>query len=384
MKITAVSAKIVGARGPGCQGPTRNWIFVRVETDKGISGLGEATTEWHEYAVKAMIERHMAPLIVGQDPSRITHIWQQLYRGFHFRGGIVATSAISGIEMALWDIAGKSFGQPVYKLLGGAVRDRVQLYARSDLGLATHEEELGVAMQEGYSAFKVGPGDYVEPYDDEKQVDVAISLMRSLREHGGNSLKLMLDCGHIFSLQAAHRLISEIVPLRPLFVEEPVNTDTPRAIVSLRRAFPNVRIAAGEVIATRWGFREWLEEDAMDVIQPDIAHCGGIGELMRIASGAEVYGVKVAPHNPYGPVSMAANLHACVAMPNFLILEHCRLQPWFDRLQIAGPNIEEGFSTPLDRPGLGVELDWEFASEHEFHPIPMRLRFDEDGGLFGQ
>jgi galactonate dehydratase len=185
-------------------------------------------------------------------------------------------------------------------------------------------------------------------------------------------------------LQAAHCLISEIAPLCPLFVEEPVNADTPRAMISLRRAFPNVRIAAGEVVVTRWGFREWLEKDAVDVIQPDIGHCGGIGELMRIAAGAEVYGVKVAPHNPYGPVAMAANLHACVAMPNFLILEHCRLRPWFDRVQVVGPRIEGGFSTPLNRPGLGVELDWEFARAHEFHPIPTRLRLDKDGALFGQ
>ncbi len=384
MKISAITASIVGIRSPGGHGPSRNWIFVRVETDAGIVGLGEATTEWHEHAVKAMIEHHMAPLLMGQDPSRITFLWQQLYRGFHFRGGIVATSAISGIEMALWDIAGKSCGQPVYKLLGGAVRDYVRLYARSDLGLPTHEQELGAALEEGYSAFKAGPGDYVTPYDEERQVDAAVALFTSLRRQAGEGVDLMVDCGHIFSLQAAHRLIRALVPIGILFVEEPVNADTPRAMVELRRAFPNVRIAAGEVVVTRWGFREWLEQGAVDVIQPDITHCGGIGEMMRIASAAEVYGIKVAPHNPYGPVATAANLHACLAMPNFLILEHCRLRPWFDRIQRSGPAIDQGRCVLPERPGLGVDLDWDFAAAHEFHPIPTRLRFEADGGLFGQ
>jgi galactonate dehydratase len=146
----------------------------------------------------------------------------------------------------------------------------------------------------------------------------------------------------IFSLQAAHRLTDGLRTLNLLFVEEPVNDDTPRRIVELRRTFPGVHIAAGERVMTRWGFREWLEQGAVDVIQADISHCGGIGELLRIGACAEVYKVQIAPHNPYGPVTMAASLHACAAMPNFLILEHCRLRTWFNDVQRSDPRLEAG------------------------------------------
>jgi galactonate dehydratase len=176
----------------------------------------------------------------------------------------------------------------------------------------------------------------------------------------------MIDCGGIFSQQAASRLIEELRPLKMLFVEEPVNMDTPRGLVALRHAFAGVRIAAGERQMTRWGFREWLEQGAVDVIQADISHCGGIGELLRIAVCAEVYNVQVAPHNPYGPVALAANLHACAAMQNFLILEHCRHRPWFDEVQQYGVRVQDGCVLLSDRPGLGIELDWEYVEKHPY------------------
>jgi galactonate dehydratase len=384
MKITSITAHLMGVAGPGGHGPSRNWIFVRVETDEGITGIGEATTEWHEYAVIAMIERHMAPLLIGQDPTRINSACQQMQRGFHFRGGVAATSAASGIDQALWDIAGKAYGQPVYKLLGGAVRDRVRVYARSDLGLASHLDEINAAVSEGFTAFKFGPGDYCRPFNEEKQVNIALQLARELRNAAGPECDLMVDCSGIFSLQAAHRLVSGLRQFNLLFVEEPVNADVPRSLVALRQAFPDVRIAAGERVMTRWGFREWLETGAVDVIQADLAHCGGISELMRIAACAEVYNVQVAPHNPYGPVAMASNLHACAAMPNFLILEHCRLRPSFEKVQVSGPRIAGGYVHLSDVPGLGVELDWDFMERNPFYSIPMRLQFDSDGALISQ
>lgn len=182
MKITEITTRLMGITG---RGPSRNWVFVRVATDEGLTGVGEATTEWHEQAVAAMVEHHFAPLLIGQDPTQVTRAWQQMQRFFWWRNGVVAASAASGIEQALWDITGKAYGQPVYKLLGGAVRDRVRLYARGDLGLGNLAEELLVAMGEGYSAFKFAPGKLVEPYDDEKQVDVGLDLARDLRAVGG-------------------------------------------------------------------------------------------------------------------------------------------------------------------------------------------------------
>ena len=380
MKITSITAHLMGIPGPGGYAPSRNWIFIEVRTDEGIIGIGEATTEYHEHAVAAMIEQHFAPLLIGQDPTRVHSAWQQMQRFFWWRGGVVASSAASGIEQALWDITGKAYGQPVYKLLGGAVRQRVRLYARMDLGLPTHAEEIKAAIEEGFDAFKDGPGQ-VDPFDDEREVDASLKLFGQLREAAGSQCDLMIDCQGHFSLQAASRLIDGLRQVRMLFVEEPVNMDTPRGLVELRRAFPDVRIAAGERQLTRWGFREWLETGAVDVIQPDISHCGGIGELLRIASYAEVYNVQVAPHNPYGPVALAANLHATACMPNFLILEHCRHRPWFDAVQKFGPQLEAGRATLSDRPGLGIELDWDYLKKHPYQRLPLRALIDQDGAM---
>jgi galactonate dehydratase len=381
MKITSIDTHLMGIAGAGGHAPSRNWIFVEVQTDEGIVGVGEATTEYHEHAVVAMIEQHFAPLLVGQDPTRVSHAWQQMQRLFWWRGGVVAASAASGIEQALWDITGKAYGLPVYKLLGGAVRDCVRLYARTDLGLPTHAQEAAAAVEEGFDGFKFGPGTYVKPYNDEQQVDVALSVAREIRDAAGADCDLMIDCGGIFSQQAAHRLIDGLRQTRMLFVEEPVNMDSPRGLVELRRAFPDVRIAAGERQMTRWGFREWLEQGAVDVIQADISHCGGIGELLRIAAYAEVHNVQIAPHNPYGPVALAANVHAAVCMPNFLILEHCRHRPWLDEVQVFGPTVRDGRVTVSDRPGLGIELDWDYVRKHPYHRMPLRTFTDQDGGL---
>ena len=371
----------MGIVGPGSHAPARNWIFVEVETDEGITGIGEATTEYHEQAVVAMINEHFAPLLIGQDPTRVHFAWQQMQRFFWWRGGIVASSAASGIEQALWDITGKAYEQPVYKLLGGAVRDRIRVYARTDLGLPTHADEAAAAVAEGFDGFKYGPGKYVQPYNDEKQVDVALQVSQEIREAAGSDCDLMIDCGGIFSKQAACRLIDGLRDVGMLFVEEPVNMDTPEGLVEMRRAFPDMRIAAGERLVTRWQFREWLEQDAVDVIQADISHCGGIGELLRIAAYAEVYNVQVAPHNPYGPVALAANVHAAACMQNFLILEHCRHRPWFDEVQTYGPTVANGEIEMSERPGLGIELDWDYVKRHPYKALKLRTFTDQNGGL---
>jgi galactonate dehydratase len=381
VKITGIETHVMGIASPGGLAPSRNWIFVRVETDEGLYGIGEATTEYHEQAVVAMIDDHFAPLLIGQDPTRVHHAWQQMQRFFWWRGGVVASSAASGIEQALWDVTGKACNLPVYKLLGGAVRDRVRVYARSDLGLATAEEEARTAVAEGFDAFKCGTGAYVKPYDDERQVDVALAEVRAVRRAVGPDCDLMIDCGGIFSLQAAHRLIDGLRECRMLFIEEPVNMDTPQKLVEIRRAFPSVRIAAGERLMTRWQFREWLEQGAVDVIQADISHCGGIGELLRVAAYAEVYGVQMAPHNPYGPVALAAAVHAAACMPNFLVLEHCRHRPWFDEVQVHSHRVEQGRVTPGDRPGLGIELDWDYVRQHPYQRLKLRTFTDCDGGI---
>ncbi len=383
MKIVKVSTHVMGVVLPrqNVDAARRNWIFVRIETDEGITGLGEATTEHCEHAVVAMIEKHFGPYLIGKDPTRINRAWQEMQRLFWWRGGIVESSAISGIEQALWDITGKAYGQPVYKLLGGAVRDRVKVYVRNDLGLTDEIAEVKAAVAEGFHGFKTGPGKYDHPYNEEKQIDTAVALFTELRSAVGPDFDLMMDCLGNFSLQAAHRLIEKVYDLKLLFVEEPVNSDSPRSLVELRRAWPGVRIAAGERQLTRWGVREWLELGAVDVLQVDITHCGGISELLRIASMAEMYNLKVAPHNPYGPVALAANLHACAAMPNFLTLEHWRYYSLFNDVQNYGPKVTDGYLELPTNPGLGVDLNWEYIDKHPYHTLQVYGFPEVDGGM---
>ncbi|MBI2824041.1 MAG: mandelate racemase/muconate lactonizing enzyme family protein [Planctomycetia bacterium] len=381
MKITDVRCHVMGVPTPDGNETRRNWIFVFVDTDAGISGLGEATTEWHELAVAAMVKEHLRPRLIGQDPTHIERVWQSLQRGFWWRGGVVAASAISGVDQALWDIAGKAYGVPVYKLLGGPARDSVRLYARGDLGLSSLIDEARAAVAEGFDAFKAGPGRMLQPFDDRRQVDVTLAEYRHLREAVGPAVDLIVDCGGLFGPQAAARLVAGLRELELLFVEEPINADLPSPLAALKRAFPDVRIAAGERLCTRWAFREWLSEGAVDVIQADVSHTGGISELMKIAHCAEVYNVLMAPHSPYGPVALAASAHASAAMANFLILEHCRLRPWFDQVQRFGPVLHGGHFLLDDRPGLGVELDLALIERHPYRPLPPRTYMDRWGAM---
>ena len=374
MKITDIRTKVMGVP------PRRNWIFVFVETDAGITGIGEATTEWHEQAVVAAIEQLIRPRLIGEDPTRIERIWTQMHRHNWWRGGVVVSSALSGIDQALWDLAGKAYGQPVYRLLGGACRDRIRLYARADLQLGDAVTEIRRAQEEGFPGYKCGyTMDAFDPFDERAQIEHCVAEVSAVREAAGPEMELMIDCGGLFSFNRAVELVERLRPFRMLFVEEPVNADTPRELVALRRAGTGVPIAAGERVNTRWGFREWLEQGAVDVIQADVSHCGGISELLKIARYAEVYNVRIAPHNPYGPVALAASAHAAMAMANFLILEHCRLRPWFDEVQTMNVPIKEGCVVLTERPGLGIELDEAYIDAHPYVPLGTRDPFYGDG-----
>jgi galactonate dehydratase len=372
MKITQIRTQMMGT-------PGRNWVFVFVETDAGITGVGEATTEWHEQAVVAAIEQQIAPLLLGRDPTEIERLWQVMYRLFWWRQGVVMTSAISGIDQALWDIAGKAYGQPVYRLLGGPCRDRVRLYARTDLGLPSPAEEARAAIAEGFTGFKWGYGPTGRPFDEEESIQAAHDTARAISGDAG--LELMVDCAGLFSLNGAMRLVRGLQPYRMLFVEEPVCVDNMVEVERLHQAGLGINLALGERLCTRWAFREYLERRSVDVIQPDICHAGGISELRKIATMAEVYGVRVAPHNPYGPVAMAAAVHFAAATPNFLILEYCRRSPLFFQVQKQGVTIENGHAMLPSAPGLGVELDEELIAQHPYQPLESREYYDADGAV---
>ena len=384
MRIADIRAHVMNIPAADGDTPRRNWIFVEVETDAGVTGVGEATTEHHEMAVAAQVETALKPRLLGMNPMDVEQVWQLGYRDYWWKRGVVHTSAVSGIDMALWDIAGKATGQPAFRLLGGRVRNRVRCYARADLGLDSLEAHAAQALEEGFDAFKHGHGPAVAPFDMDAQVDVAVREMTRLREALGPDAALMIDCGGVFSPAAAHRLMRELQALDMLFVEEPMEQSTVEPYVRLKRDFPGMRVAAGERWITRWECREWFERQAVDVCQVDICHVGGISELMKVAHFAEVYGIGIAPHNPYGPVALAAAAHAAAAMQNFEILEHCRLRPWFDDVQTLRVPVSGGYVDVGElerRPGLGVELDMDLVKSRPYRPLPPRRYDGPDGAI---
>ena len=331
VKITAVSSVIVNAR-------MRNWVFVKVETDTpGLVGWGEASLEWKTRAVAGAVE-DLKPFLLGEDPTRIEHIYQKLYRQPFFRPGVIGLSAISGIEMACWDILGKHLGVPVYKLLGGAVRDRVRMYTHLGGGEMSSVYEsfdatrvIDLAFQvvgAGYTAVKVVFVPYSEPLVDAPTVKKFGAVMAMLRKAVGDRIDIMVDFHGRTWPAVAIEYINAIAEYRPFFVEEPVPPENIDALAEVRRAV-RVPIATGERLVTRHQFREVFEKQAAHVVQPDLCHCGGLLEARKIAAMAETYYVGVAPHNPLGPVANAAALHFALSTPNFLIQEDMLTDvPW--------------------------------------------------------
>ncbi|MDP6151787.1 MAG: mandelate racemase/muconate lactonizing enzyme family protein, partial [Phycisphaeraceae bacterium] len=349
--------------------------------------IGEATTEYHELAVKAQVETELRSRLLGLDPTDVERIWQLGFREFWWRRGVVHTSAMSGIDQALWDIAGKAAGLPVFRMLGGKVRDRVRCYIRNgpEFEGYTLDEAARATLDMGFDAFKCGWGPLTEPYDMARQAEIAVEEHTRLRELLGPDTALMIDAAGMFDPQVAHRLIEGLRPLNMHFVEEPTNMDTVEPTLRLKRDFPDIPIAVGERLITRWDFRPWFEAQAIDVCQADISHAGGISEMMKIAHVAEVYGITIAPHNPYGPVALAAAAHVAATIQNFNILEHCPMQPWFDRVQAVNLPLRDGYihvDEMATRPGLGVELDMDFVrSRNEHEPCDWAPYVLDDGSL---
>ena len=373
MKITAIKTCVVNAE-------MRNWVFVKVETDQqGLYGWGEASLEWKTRAVVGAIE-DAAPMILGDDPSRIEHIYQKLYRQSFWRGGVVGLSAISGIEQALWDIRGKVLNQPVFKLLGGQVRDKVRMYTHLGGGdmravyESQHSDDAKVfvdraleVVARGYNAVKVliiTPP--TESLNSIASYRYAEKMMQAMRAAVGDDVDIMVDCHGRHSVANAIEFCRVLAPYHPLFIEEPVPPENVDAMAEVRRASP-VPIATGERLITRYQFRELFEKQACAVIQPDLCHCGGLWEAKKIAAMAEAYYLGVAPHNPLGPVANAAALHFALSTPNFLIQEDMLADvPWRWEVVQHDLKTENGYWLPTDAPGLGIEVNEINAKKYPF------------------
>jgi galactonate dehydratase len=352
--------------------------LVKVTTDSGLVGWGETTLEGKPKSTVAAVEE-LAEYLIGKDPLRIEHHWQQIYRSAFFRGGPVLMTALSGLDQALWDIAGKHYGVPIYQLLGGAVRDRVRVYAHwgihdlTDAGLEQARERLERLRASGYTAFKSGPGGAWRGHEPPAVIDAFVRRAYLMREWVGPEVELAFDLHGKMTPALAIEICRELKGMRPLFVEEPVPQENVAALRQVTERAP-VPIATGERLLTRWGFREVCEQQAAAYLQPDVSHVGGITELKKVANLAEVYYMHIAPHCAIGPVALAAALHVDAVVPNFLIQEQIDAslgdgllrEPWL---------VHEGHIDLPTRPGLGFEIDEREAEQH-------RTYQEELGGEF--
>lgn len=367
MKITAINTLVSWAG-------LRNWVLVKVETDTDLYGWGEATLEGKEEVVVAQVKR-MGQQLIGQDPCRVEHIWQSLYRHAFWRGGPVHNSALAGIDQALWDLRGKAWKVPVYQLLGGKVRDFIRLYTHVGIYEPSRmEEEAQRDQEDGYTAMKTGAwvGDGLLP--ERERIDSFADRIGRLRKTVGDSVDIMVDDHGRGTPATATRLMKALSPFGLFFLEESVQPDDLTGLERLRQADPPMDLAAGERLYSKWEFRSILEKRLLDVIQPDLCHAGGISEVKKIAAMAEAYYVQVAPHNPQGPISTAAAAHLGLATPNFLILEYVRQDPFRDQAMSQSWVVDGGCLYVPDEPGLGVELN-----EKALLESPMRkLNFQVD------
>lgn len=371
MKITDVQACVIGRPEPHSGGSV--WTFVRIYTDSGIVGTGECNSAGHmagRFAVKEQV-LSTKRFLVGQDPLRIGPLWESLRRFHRYSGGTTAPTvfALTGIENALYDIAGKALGVPIYQLLGGKYRDDIRLYADCHAGEehspASYAEKALEVLAKGYNAVKfdvdrVSPGkkDFFNWTLSAAEMTHIISLIQGTREAIGYEVDLAIDCHGQFDMGSAITLAKAVEPLRLMWLEEPIPAENIAALAQVR-ASTSTLICTGENQYTRWGFRELFERQAVDVIMPDLAKAGGIAEAKRIADMADTYYIPMAPHNVSSPLGMMASCHVCAAIPNFLVLEfHGREIPWWEDL-CAGdkPFVHDGVMTVSDRPGIGVELN---------------------------
>jgi galactonate dehydratase len=344
-----------------------SWVFVKISTDAGITGWGEMLKDDAKACAAGALE--VGDYLIGQDPCRVVYHWEAIHRGAFYRGGPIKTAILSGIDQALWDIKGKVYGVPIYKLLGGPTRDRVRVYG-------TVSEETGV------NAIKVGPRGgnrkatkYIE---GQKYVDEVVENFKALRDKYGSGVDIGIDFHGAVQPPTAAILVKALEPYDPWFYEEIVQALNVDVMAEIAKK-THIPIATGERIFTKWGFREVLEKRAATILQPDPNYAGGITELIRIAAMADAYYTPIAPHNPNGPCSLAAGLQIAGAIPNFLIQERGDREH-DDLLTKPMPPVRNGHRPLLTDPGLGITIDEDKLMAQVGEPRPYLPQFDPDDG----
>lgn len=368
MKVTDVKAFVVDCF-------RTNWVFVKVYTDEGITGVGEGTLEYKEKAFLGALE-HIKEYLVGKDPRDIEQHFHMIYRDAYWRGGPVLMSALSATECALWDILGKSLGVPVYQLLGGKCNDKVRIYVNGWFAGAKEPEEFAekakIAVQRGVTAMKWDPFGKSYLQISNADLDKALRNVAAVREAVGNSVDLLIEGHGRFDVPTGIKIAKELEQFKPMWFEEPTPPDNLEALKAVRDKSP-VPISAGERLYSRWDYRKLFDTRAADYIQPDISHAGGISELKKIAAEAESRYIPFAPHNPSGPVANAATLQLAAACPNFCILEIMYSDvDWRKDVTNEALEYKDGYIKIPDKPGLGIEINEEECLKHPYQPHTLR------------
>ena len=378
MKITDVKIHVVAPDmgDVGASGSRVGWVFVEIETDEGISGIGECSN-WPRRG-DILVGRALQTLkesLVGRDPSHIEQIWIELYRNYTYLGsrGLI-TTVISGVDIALWDLKGKALGRPVYDLLGGPVRDDILLYTHPRYGTPQEVAESGAELvEQGFTALKNDPfaaeigryhTAYVGGYISREGERYGASIVAALRDAVGPDVEVLIDAHGNYNVATAMRCIRALEPYDITWFEEPVPPEGFDALRQIREQ-TNVDLCVGERLYTRWDFLPVLRNRLANYIMPDVCWTGGISELKKIATMAEAYFVPVSPHNAMGPIQIVAGGHVMMTVPNFYRLEIASLMtPHYNQCIDPPLDIRNGTFYPSDRPGLGVELNMDYIKAH--------------------
>ncbi len=379
MKITEVKTFLVHAEW-------KNLVFIELSTNEGICGIGEATiTGGLEKPVEATVHE-MRKFMLGEDPFNVIQLWQKMYRVIHDARppGTIQTSAIGGIEMALWDIIGKKLNTPIYNLLGGHCRDKIRVYAnchrffRSARSLTDYARKAVEAVERGFTALKWDPFGECSTIISEANLHKTSELVKTVRDAVGDDVDLCVEAHGRFNTYTAIKIAHELEPYNPLWFEEPVPPENMTALAEVKRK-ATIPIASGERVFTKYGFSNLLEQRAVDIIQPDVVHVGGILEMKNVGAMAEAHYLPVAPHNPNGPIASSATLQVASFLPNFLIFEYFLEDfPWLDEIAIPPLRIRNGYIDVPTKPGLGIEVNKETLAKYPYKEVMPSLKLDEE------
>lgn len=374
MKITKAEPILSGAE-----------VFVKIETDAGITGYGDATNHFLPYSAEGALN-DVIPYLIGEDPERIEYLWQSCFRRRFYRGGPATGAAISGIDMALWDIKGKAYGVPVYQLLGGLARTKVRVYGHVTGNTA--EEAARQARQRadrGITAIRFRAFhsyDAIGLHEHKLAVQQQIEYLAAIRKAVGDEIDLILECHGRYDPEWAIELARRAEPYHPFLIEDPIRHENPQAMAQVR-AGTRIPLATGERFHNLWDFRETVVNNYVNYLRPDVCHCGGITEIKKIAAFGEVFYQNLIPHNNAGPLGTAATLHAALAIPNVEMME----APFVNSDGRTGvvspyPKVEAGYALPLEGPGLGISFDEKLARSRPFRKPELQPRLNgKDGSV---